>query len=73
MKHIRTASYPASNGMIQRIYRQLKAVLRFRQNIWIEDLPIVLLSVRASYREAFKSFAAELEHEYEHCVCQENC
>ncbi|XP_014788106.1 uncharacterized protein K02A2.6 [Octopus bimaculoides] len=51
--HIRTTSYhPASNGMVERFHRQLKAALRATPDpqSWTEFLPIVLLGCRTTVK-----------------------
>ena len=54
IKHTRTTSYhPASNGMIERFHRQLKAALRNYpgQQRWSEYVPVVLLGCCAAIKE----------------------
>lgn len=60
---IRTTSYhPQANGMVERFHRQLKASLEARGNTihWSTELAIVLLGIRASYKEDLKCSPADL-------------
>ena len=60
---IRTTSYhPASNGMIERFRRQLKAALRSYpdKQWWSEYVPVVLLGCRAAIKEDLGYSPAEL-------------
>ena len=63
IKRIRTTSYhPASNGMIERFHRQLKAALCSYpdQQRWSEYVPVVLLGCRAAIKEDLGYSPAEL-------------
>lgn len=60
---IHTTSYhPQGNGMVERFHRQLKASLVARCNTvhWSEELPFVLLGIRASIREELGTSPAEI-------------
>lgn len=61
-KRIRTTAYhPASNGMVERLHRQLKAALKAHQRQdWVEVLPFVLLGIRTSLKTDVGCSAAEL-------------
>lgn len=61
-KRARTTAYhPQSNGMIERFHRQLKASIMAHDTAhWIDVLPLVLLGIRAAYKEDLESSAAEL-------------
>lgn len=61
-RHFRTTSYhPSSNGMIERLHRQLKAAIMCHSTSqWTESLPLVLLGIRTSWKEDIQSSAAEL-------------
>ena len=50
--HHTTAYHPQSNGMIERLHRQLKASLKARMTTpnWFAELPLVLLGIRSSWR-----------------------
>lgn len=60
--HLHTTAYhPSANGMIERVHRQLKASLMCHANSsWTEALPIVLLGLRAAWKEDLQTTAAEL-------------
>ena len=57
-----TTYHPQSNGMVERLHRQLKAALIARCNTtnWSEEIPIILLGFRTSLKEDLKCTAAEL-------------
>ena len=62
-KHPRTTAYhPISNGIIERIHRQLKAALRAHKSSshWTEVLPLVLLGIRTALKTDLQCSAAEL-------------
>ncbi len=62
MRHITTTAFhPQSNGMVERLHRQLKDGLRARQAAaqWLEHLPWVLLGIRAAPKEDSGISAAE--------------
>jgi len=45
--HIRTTAHnPRANGMIERAHRTLKAALKARGGLWLDELPIILLGMR---------------------------
>jgi cleavage and polyadenylation specificity factor subunit 1 len=61
--HIRTTPYhPQSNGMVERLHRQLKAAIKARGNSvhWFHELPFVLLGIRSAIKEDLKCSSAEL-------------
>jgi transposase InsO family protein len=63
IKHITTTAFhPCSNGIVERAHRQLKDALRARQsaNDWPENLPWVLLGLRAAPNEDSSVSSAEL-------------
>lgn len=63
IQHSMTTSYhPQSNGLIERLHRQLKAALRanLAGSSWVTHLPLILLGIRSSWREAPNASAAEL-------------
>ena len=57
-----TAYHPQSNGLVERMHRQLKAALTARAADlgWLDDLPLVLLGLWSSWREASDTSPAEL-------------
>jgi hypothetical protein len=60
--HFRTTAYhPISNGMVERLHRQLKSAIMCHDNSqWTEALPLVLLGIRSSWKEDIESSSAEL-------------
>lgn len=60
--HLRTTSYhPSSNGMVERLHRQLKAALMCQNNDrWTRVLPTVLMGIRATFKEDLQSTPAEM-------------
>lgn len=60
--HLRTTAYhPASNGMIERFHRQLKAAIRCHEtSCWTDALPTVLLGIRSAWKEDLQTTAAEI-------------
>lgn len=61
-KRIRTTSYhPQANGMIERPHRVVKAALKCRTSInWVNELPTVLMGLRAVFKEDIGATMAEL-------------
>ena len=60
--HVSTTAYhPQSNGMVERMHRQLKEALRARQcgTAWLEHLPWVLLGMCAAPKEVSGVSSAE--------------
>lgn len=56
-----TAYHPQANGMIERWHRSLKTAIKYHETKnWIEALPIVLLGLRASYKEDIETSTAEM-------------
>lgn len=52
---------PQSNGIIERWHRTLKAAIRCQQTeSWAEALPMILLGLRAVYKEDIESSPAEM-------------
>lgn len=62
-KQTRTTAYhPASNGMVERFHRQLKAAIKsypIPAN-WFECLPLILLGIRSTVKEGLGHTPAEL-------------
>lgn len=61
-KHYRTTAYhPCANGMIERLHRTIKASIKCSDSRnWAEQLPIILLSHRATLKEDIGASPAEL-------------
>ena len=57
-----TAYHPQSNGLVERFHRHLKGGLKARLvgDHWVDNLPIVLLEIRASPKEGLSCTSAEL-------------
>ena len=54
IEHITTTAYhPQANGMVERLHRRLKDALRARDaaSSWAQELPLILLSLRAAPRD----------------------
>lgn len=62
LQHKKTTAYhPASNGLVERFHRQLKASIMCHGNYrWTESLPLVLLGIRSSFKEELQASSAEL-------------
>lgn len=61
-RHLRTTSYhPAANGLVERFHRQLKAAIKCHADeSWTDALPVILLGIRAAFREDLDASVAEL-------------
>ena len=62
-KRIRTTAYhPRSNGLVERLHRQLKAAIRTypHPQHWTDILPLVLLGIRTALKTDLQCSAAEL-------------
>lgn len=59
--HLSTAAYhPIANGMIERLHRTLKSAIKSKGNIrWTEEIPLILLSLRATIKEDLGASPAE--------------
>lgn len=55
-----TAYHPCSNGLVERLHRQLKAALKSSTDPshWTEHLPLVLLGIRSAVKDCGTSSAA---------------
>ena len=63
VQHIYTTDYyPCVNGMVERFHRFLKISLATRNDTtyWVDDLPLILLSLRNTMKEELGCSAAEL-------------
>ncbi|CAK9801715.1 Protein NYNRIN [Anthophora quadrimaculata] len=60
-KHLRTTTYhPAANGMVERFHRQLKSAIVCHADGWAAALPVVLLGIRAAWKDDIKATPAEM-------------
>lgn len=57
-----TAYHPAANGLVERLHRHLKQALMARGSAprWVENLPLVLLGLRAAVKPDLGCSSAEL-------------
>lgn len=56
-----TAYHPSSNGMVERMHRQLKTAIKCHESQnWTETLPLVLLGMRTAFKEDIQASSAEL-------------
>lgn len=62
IKHLRTTPYhPQANGLIERWHRTLKAAIKCRRKLdWINSLPIILLGLRATFKDDIGASPAEM-------------
>lgn len=59
--HHTTAYHPAANGMIERLHRTLKAaIMAHGETRWTEILPVILLGIRAAWKDDLKCSSAEM-------------
>jgi len=61
-KHLRTTAYhPEANGLVEKLHRQIKAAIRCHEtNSWTTVLPIIMMGIRAAFKEDLKATSAEL-------------
>ena len=60
-RHRTTSYHPQSNGLVERVHRQLKSALRAHGGTgWTQALPLVLLGVRSALKEDLGCTSAEL-------------
>lgn len=61
IKHLRTTAYhPQANGIVERLHRQFKSALLCHGTAWYDALPVVLLGLRAAWKEDIEATPAEL-------------
>ena len=60
-----TAYDPQANGLVERFHRHLKITLKARLtgSNWVDDLPVVLLGIRATLKEDLSCMSAELVYD----------
>jgi len=60
--HLRTTAYhPSANGLVERFHRQLKTAIKCHQTEnWVEILPVVLMGIRAAWKEDLQATTAEM-------------
>ncbi|KMQ85181.1 gag-pol protein [Lasius niger] len=60
--HIHTTAYhPAANRMVERLHRQMKTSIKCHATeAWTEVLPVVMMEIRAAYKEDLHATPAEL-------------
>lgn len=60
--HLRTTAYhPCANGIVERLYRQLKAAIKCHETErWVEALPAILLGMRSAWKDDLRATPAEL-------------
>lgn len=59
---IRTTAYnPSANGLVERFHRQLKSSIKAHATErWTEVLPVILLGIRASFKEDIQATVADM-------------
>lgn len=56
-----TAYHRQANGMVEKLHRQLKAAIKCHETeSWTKVLPVILMGIRAAWKEDLKATAAEL-------------
>uniref|UniRef100_A0A6V7INF4 Integrase catalytic domain-containing protein n=1 Tax=Bracon brevicornis TaxID=1563983 RepID=A0A6V7INF4_9HYME len=61
VRHITTTTHhPQSNGLVERMHRQLEAALRCHGDSWYEALPAVIMGMRAVIKDDIDAPPAEL-------------
>ena len=62
LQQMTTSYHPQSNGMVERLHRQLKASLKCQDmpGGWADNLPVVMLGIRSALKEDLGCSAAEM-------------
>jgi len=60
--HLRTTAYhPEANGLVERLHRQIKAAIRCHETeAWTTVLPIIMMGIRAAWKDDLKATSAEV-------------
>lgn len=60
--HLRTTAYnPESNGLVERMHRQMKSAIMCHNSVcWVDSLPVILLGLRAAFKEDLGATPAEM-------------
>lgn len=57
------AYHPQANCMVERFHRQLKAAIKcHKTEAWTEVLPVILLGIRAAWKEYIGATFAEMTY-----------
>ncbi|XP_015122530.1 uncharacterized protein LOC107044963 [Diachasma alloeum] len=57
-----TPYHPKANGLLERLHRQLKAVLHCHGDEWFDAVPVILLGLRSAWKEDLQAIPAELTY-----------
>jgi len=63
--HLRTTAYhPSANDLVERFHRQIKRLsYAIKRKILVEILPVVLMGIRAAWKEDLQATTAEMIYE----------
>ncbi|XP_028982407.1 uncharacterized protein LOC114841553 [Diachasma alloeum] len=57
-----TPFHPQSNGLVERLHRQLNAALPYHSGAWFDALPLILLGLRSAWKNELQTTPAELTY-----------